>query len=367
MEENANRPALFGWWGVVLVWLAWGLVNVLRLGAMPDFSWTQALSYGLPDALLWVVVTPLLVAVSRRFEIHGEPWRRHLGVLALTSAFVVLGHTAVDSGLAGAAAGLQGGFEAGLATWWSVFINVLRYEFHTRLLICTLVIGFAHYQIYARRLAEQQSRASHLAAQLTAAKLTHLRRQLRPHFLFNALNSVSASMAESPQRGRLVVRRLGELLRASLRGEQEQWLSLEKELDLVRAYLEIEQVRFEDRIEIRIDAEPTALACAVPALILQPIVENAVCHGIASRIEGGTIAVRAHLDGPRLLLEVEDNGSGVPVGAELSQAAAEGIGLANIRQRLEVLYGSDASLHFAAGVAGALVRISLPRRQREAA
>ncbi|MEO1368705.1 MAG: histidine kinase, partial [Acidobacteriota bacterium] len=271
MDAAAHRPKLFGWWGVALVWMAWGAINVLRFAAMPGMTWGQALTYGFPDAFFWAAVTPLLVFVSKRYEVRGERRWRHVLTLAGASVCVVLVHAAVDAALASVPLWIDG--EPGI--WGAIFVKVLRYELHTRLLICTLVIGFVHYQIYARRLAEQRSEADRLAAQLSQAKLSHLRSQLRPHFLFNALNSVAASMELSPAVGRRVVRRLGELLRASLRAEEEHWIPLEQELELVRAYLEIEQVRFEDRLRFEIDAPEGTWTWPVPALLLQPLVENA--------------------------------------------------------------------------------------------
>ncbi|MEL7059421.1 MAG: histidine kinase [Acidobacteriota bacterium] len=364
MDRRDDRPRLFGWWGVTFVWATWGVVNVLRLAAIPEVGWPKALAYGFPDALYWAAVTPVLVEVSSRFEIRGIGRWRNLGVLAAVSLAVTLTHTAFDAALASLpqwTTGNQG-------IWAAIFVNLLRYEPYTRLLICTLVIGFAHYQIYARRLAEQRSEADRLAAQLSEAKLSHLRSQLRPHFLFNALNSVAASMEQSPAVGRRVVRQLGELLRASLRAEDEHWISFEQELDLARAYLEIEQVRFEDRLRFRIEAPPEILAWPIPALLLQPLVENAVHRGIASKIDGGEIVVRARSDGDRLRVEVEDDGVGLGPSLDLRASEGTGIGLANTRDRLATLYGDGGRLRVAnRSSGGVLVTLELPQRQANAA
>ncbi|MEM1181084.1 MAG: histidine kinase [Acidobacteriota bacterium] len=359
MDTPAHTPRVFGWWGVALVWMAWGVINVLRFAAMPDISWAQALTYGFPDAIFWAAVTPLLVFVSKRYELRGERRWRHFRILAAVALAVVLVHTAVDAALASVPQWIEG--QPGI--WSAVFVKVLRYELHTRLLICTLVIGFVHYQIYARRLAEQRSEADRLAAQLSQAKLSHLRSQLRPHFLFNALNSVAASMELSPEVGRRVVRRLGELLRASLRAEENHWIPLEQELDLARAYLEIEQVRFEERLRFEIDVAEPALGWPVPTLLLQPLVENAVTRGIAPKIDGGCVTVRAEVEGERLVLTVEDDGVGLGPTAAPRPPEGSGIGLSNTRDRLATLYPSVQALLRVGDRdgGGVRVRVRLPR------
>jgi len=376
-DQDSDRPALFGWWGVFLVWTAWGSINIVHFAVMPEFTKGQALLYGFPEILIWVALTPPIVALSRRFEIRGSLRWRHFFVHALMAAAVVLVHAALDAGIAAGFAVLEG---RGQGLWVLIFGKILRYQFHTNLLLYMLVVGFVHYQAYARRLAQQKAEADRLTAQLTEARLINLRRQLRPHFLFNALNSVSALMGESPERGRRVVRRLGELLRASLRSEQEHLISLREELDLVRAYLEVEQVRFEDRLTVSIDATPASLECQVPALLLQPIVENAMNHGIAPRVDGGSIRVSAALEGPALVLEVLDDGCGLPEGpvqdplqgsrqlSSRSSVKESGIGLSNARARLATLFGPAARLTIAnRQQAGVRVRIELPHRQSAAA
>lgn len=386
MGHASSPPARFGWWGVTLAWLAWGTINVLHLGMMPEMTWRQAVRYGFPDVFIWAALTPLIVALSRRFEIRGPHRWRNMSLHVLAALAMVLIHAAIDAGLAttlgpgSSGTGISGTATSstGLPTtslfgaWQLVFFKVLRYEFHTRLLIYVLITGFVHYQAYARRLAEQEALTARLAKQLTEAKLTNLRRQLRPHFLFNALQSVTASMDESPARGRRVVRRLGELLRASLRSDDEHWITLDEELELTRAYLEIEEIRFEDRLRVQIEAAPETLDQRVPALLLQPIVENAVSHGIAPEIDGGTVTVRAFLEGARLILEVEDDGAGLRTDGDRDTPAGTGIGLANTRERLATLFGASASLDLRQGGragerAGVRVRITLPRTRVEAA
>ena len=364
-QKEARRPALFGWWGIVVLWMAWGAFNVVRFGVMPGIGWMDAVRYGFPDALIWLAFTPLVVALSHRFEIHGPERWRHLGVHAVAAILVVLAHSAIDASVSSLFAWLG---HHGMP-WKLVFLRVLQYELSSRLLMYTFIAGFAHYQRYDRRLAEERAAASQLARQLSEARLTNLRRQLRPHFLFNALQSVAESIEGSPERGRRVVRRLGELLRASLRNDEAgPWIRLDAELDLVRAYLEIEEVRFEDRLRIDIDATPEALACSVPVLLLQPIVENAVSHGVAPRTEGGTVAVRAAIDQDRLVLEVEDDGAGWQAAARRRAGEGSGIGLRNARERLATLYGTAARLEALPGdQGGARVRIILPLRRSQAA
>jgi len=156
------------------------------------------------------------------------------------------------------------------------------------------------------------------------------------------------------------------LLRASLKSDEHQEIPLADELELVRAYLEVEQARFSDRLSARIDVDPQALSCAVPALVLQPLVENAVHHGISRNAEGGCIEIEARCSGRRLELRVQDDGPGLADDA--SRDTDAGIGLANTRARLRELYADDQELRLAPGEHGGVsVTISIPRREALAA
>ncbi|MEM8932196.1 MAG: histidine kinase [Acidobacteriota bacterium] len=362
-REHASTPWI-PWAGIVLAWVAWGAINVLRLTAWPELDWTLAFWYAFPDAMIWAALTPLVVRLARHRPFRRDRIRSWLPFHVVTGLGFGLAHAALDAGVASLRALVFGGD----VSWSAVFTKVLYYGLHTNVLVYWLVVGIVCTIEHARRLAAGERQTAELQAQLAEAKLSHLERQLRPHFLFNALNTISASMEGDAATGRRVVRRLGELLRASLRQDPGQRIPLADELDLVRAYLEIEQVRFEDRLHIVVrDEGPRTARFPVPPLILQPLVENAVTHGIARRTDDGRIEVTATLDGDTLVLDVTDDGPGFDAAPSGTPAAGFGIGLDNTTRRLRALYGDGDHLSSApsnADGSGARVTLRLPRETR---
>jgi two-component system LytT family sensor kinase len=203
----------------------------------------------------------------------------------------------------------------------------------------------------ARRL---QAEAAELHAQLADARLNTLRAQLNPHFLFNTLNAISTLAEEDPREMRRMIARLSELLRHTLDGN-EQEIPLARELDMLRRYLDIMEVRFQGKLEVSIEAEPSLDDALVPNLVLQPVVENAFRHGLALIETVGRVIVRVSRDNGDLVLTVRDNGRGP------AKQMREGVGLANTRARLAQLYGARQKLELtAAEGGGALVEIRLP-------
>ncbi len=187
-----------------------------------------------------------------------------------------------------------------------------------------------------------QAQAAQLQAQLADARLAALRTQLNPHFLFNTLHAVSALVERDPRGVRRMIARLSELLRTTLDGADEQEVPLGQELTFTHRYLEIMQIRFQGRLAIESQVEPGVLDALVPNLILQPLVENAIKHGVSKIDEEGRIEINARRDGDRLVLCVRDNGPRI---SENGLRAGEGVGLRNTRERLQELYGAEQSLH----------------------
>ncbi len=188
--------------------------------------------------------------------------------------------------------------------------------------------------------------------------------QLHPHFLFNALHSISALVHTDPEAADKMIARLGDFLRLTLESSAAQVVPLRQEIEFLNCYLEIERIRFRDRLTTRIDVEPQLLDCGVPNLILQPIVENAIRHGVSQRSGPGYVEVRAARVGASLRLEVRDNGRGLPEGAAVVPAHGPkggGVGLANTRARLQRLYGAAYRFDLANSPAGgALVTLEIP-------
>ena len=174
---------------------------------------------------------------------------------------------------------------------------------------------------------------------LMQARLDALASQINPHFLFNTLNSVSSLIRMNPEQARIMVVRLARIMRRRLRS-QDHFTSLGEELDFIDDYLAIETVRFGDKLRVVKEIDPTASSIPVPSMLLQPLVENSIRHGLSSKVEGGTITLRARRAGGRLVIEVEDDGVGIPK-EELAGVLGKGIGVTNVKERLEVLYNQD--------------------------
>jgi LytS/YehU family sensor histidine kinase len=223
--------------------------------------------------------------------------------------------------------------------------------------------AFAYYQMYHR----QKSATSELQARLAEAELAALKMQLQPHFLFNTLNAISVLMTEDVEKANQMLVRLSELLRLTLESSGRQQVILKQELEFLECYLEIERIRFADRLQTHLDVEPAVLDALVPNLILQPLVENAIRHGIASRVQGGRLDVHARRRNGKLELEIRDNGPGALEDGTESDPQG-GIGLANCRARLAQLYGNEHRFEYGKSPEGGYsVVLTLPLRTEQSA
>ncbi len=242
----------------------------------------------------------------------------------------------------------------------------------------TVVVAALHAAYALQAARRRELRAAHLETSLARAQLRSLRLQLQPHFLFNALNTISATMYDDPHAADEMLDQLAELLRASLRTAQSDEVPLGDELALLDRYLALLRARFGERLAISIEVEPGSADALVPSMILQPLVENAVRHGNAERSGRGAVGVRVRRgtdgDGGRLLLEVEDDGAGEPEGkGNDAQGATDdagrgfGIGLAGTAERLQLLYGADHGFRAGPAANGFRVELSLPLRRRQGA
>jgi sensor histidine kinase YesM len=282
---------------------------------------------------VWLVLTPLIIAVARRYP-FGERSRTRwvLGQLLLGGVISFV-HSMVGS-IIRMAIGINVFGDLLSASIAAFYLNIGR-NYLTYGMIAAAYQAVA----YHRTIRDRDREAARLELDLAEAKLSTLENRLRPHFLFNTLNAIAALVREDPGGAEAMIGQLSDLLRASLRTDVRTEVRLEDELHLVRQYLAIQQVRFQDRLQISVDASDAARAAYVPQLILQPLVENAVRHGIAPRESGGFVWVYADQPDGRLRLTVEDDGVGIgnaPVGS-----AGAGIGLGGLKSRLTHLYGQD--------------------------
>jgi hypothetical protein len=220
---------------------------------------------------------------------------------------------------------------------------------------------------WQERLVRSYFHASHerdrLEARLARAQLEGLKHQLQPHFLFNALNTISALIPGDPRAAQRTIHGLGELLRLSLTRSGDHEVRLERELELLGHYVAIQRLRFQDRLAVHVEAAPDVRQAIVPNLLLQPLVENAIRHGLGPRAAGGTVAVDIARVGSQLRIRVRDNGVGAQLGPTGS-LAREGVGLGNTRARLQYLYGTDQRLQVStAPGAGFMVEIDVPYKE----
>jgi sensor histidine kinase YesM len=331
-------------------------------------SWGRSLSSVMPS---WLVYLPLLPAVAwmvRRFPLEGRAWLVSVPVHLLAAALFTVLHLSAASYASDFLLydKLPMSFGDNLVRILTMY-GVLGITFYWALLGAMVAYESTVRYREQERAADQLSlKASRLEAGLARANLDALRMQLNPHFLFNALNSVSVLALKGERRE--VVRtlaRLSDLLRTSLENERHQ-VTLAEELRFLDAYLEIEKMRFKDRLTVTRTVDPDLLDAQVPSLLLQPLVENAVRHGIARRTGPGRIDVGARSDGYRLVLTVQVTGPGFSATPSTSGA---GVGLANTRARLEQLYGTDFMFETRdAPGGGALVRVGfLMRRAQDTA
>jgi len=235
--------------------------------------------------------------------------------------------------------------------------RLLLFEGYLDLFRYGAVVAIEHVIRYAREAREREVAASQLRAELAETRLEVLKRQLHPHFLFNTLNSISMLMFENVQLANRMLLRLSELLRAGLTENSPHEVSLEHELAFLERYLDIERMRFGDRLTIDMNVDPATLGARVPNLILQPIVENAIRYGVAAVDRPAKVAIHAEKQGSELRLHVRDDGPGLP------RNARRGVGLSNTEARLRQLYGADQKLELTSpNDGGVLVSIAIPFR-----
>ncbi|MDT7858393.1 histidine kinase [Rubrivirga sp. S365] len=366
-----------------------GLLLVRR--AMSPFGFVALTPSGVVGTVaeyaVWIALTPVVFALARRSPLErGHVWRRLVGLVAVglaLAAAVEAGRQAllgglVDVGVLDQLPGRLGGRPRRGPGAPGPLGAVRRLLFVDEFVIYAGVLAAGFARDYAVRAVDRETEAARLAAeragleadradltrQLADARLSALRMQLNPHFLFNALNAVSAYVERDPERAQTMLAQLAALLRRVLDGDARPEVPLADELALLRDYLAIQQARFGDTLAIEEDVDPAALGVPVPPLVLQPLVENAVEHGV-SRLVGaqGRIVVTAQREeaaggGTQLRLAIADNGPG-PDGL----VRGTGVGLANTRDRLHALYGDAAALRLERGPdGGAVAVVEIPVR-----
>jgi two-component system, LytTR family, sensor kinase len=345
------------------VWTLLGFSFALRtyLSALQtnvDISWKTTLSGYLVDFYLWGMMSPLIFTLARRFELRRHILRNLLihASFSVVFSFAVLAVAAPVSWYLGYPNIARN--PTLLALFENTFFSV--YYLHMGLTIYWTTLVVAHASYYYRGLREGETKAAQLTTQLAQAQLQALKMQIHPHFLFNTLNSIAALLHKDVEAADIMIARLGDFLRLTLKRSDAQTINFGQELEFLKCYLDIESTRFQDRLLVEVEVEPEALGVTVPNLILQPIVENAVRHGIARQTTSGRISIRALKKDGRLIMQVEDNGPGLETNGSSVETTA-GIGLNNTRARLKQFYGDDCRLEIASSNGrGVIVTLEIP-------
>lgn len=318
-------------------------------GGRPIAEWVANFATMLADWYLWALFAPLVLWLGARISFTGRGWLRvvipHL-VLGVAIAFVKV-----------TARYWIGRAIPMLAQQWPGILDTLP----TNALVYWSILGAGYALEYYRRFRDRELRAAHLESRLARAQLDVLRMQLHPHFLFNTLHTISVLVREGDnETADRVIARLSELLRLSIDLEATNEVPLSRELEILSAYLDIQQTRFQERLRVSIDVDATARGGLVPTLILQPLVENSIRHGIGHRETGGCVSIVGRRVGDHLEMTIRDDGPGMVTSASTGSG---GVGLANTRARLEQLYGSDHRFEFRNDPAGGFsVLVGVPWR-----
>jgi len=294
------------------------------VGAQP---YGRLVRLALASCWLWALFTPAILAFARRVRIDRTSWTTTVPLHLIAAAVFTFVDVALIHEIAPF---LNPEAPTGRAPLHIMFLRQLfLYS------VCYFVIvALGHVRYYAGLSYERDLRAAQLEGQLSAARLTALQGQLRPHFLFNTLNMIAEQVYTDPAGADAMLMRLGVLLRSSFVETDRERVPLRRELELLESYVEIMQGRFRGRLTFALEIDPATLHALVPRFILQPLVENAIKHGVEPREEGGRVTVSARRSDASLTLEVRDNGDG------LSAAIREGTGVGNTRERLHHLYGA---------------------------
>lgn len=359
--EASLRPRRWSLWA--LSFFIWTLLALLSVAGSRVYyvvaggyapAWRFLLGMSFTDAYTWALLTPLIYRLSRRYSFDLRPWTSpacfHAAGIFLFSVSAAFATSALNWVMGFVRNGVPFSFRPEVV---GLFLeNVPRY---------CLIVAVTQAILYYERLQARRLQSSQLEAQLVQAQLQALKMQLQPHFLFNVLNSIATLSRRDPPAAEKMTLQVAELLRLSLQSADLHQVPLRRELEFLDCYLRIQQTRFQDRLRVHFDVDAAILDAAVPTLLLQPLVENAVRHGISPRPEPGHITVRAHRYEHWLDLEISDNGVGLAVAGK--ERPKEGVGLKNTRARLRQLYQQN----FAFGCedipeGGCCVRIRIPFR-----
>jgi two-component system, LytTR family, sensor kinase len=336
-----------------VLYSARGIFISVSLGRSID--WVRQVGFEFMYWYVWAAFTPVVFWFARRFEITRATWRTILALISFGLLIAPL-QAVIEYGIAYSIDVIRHMPQAELARRRQTIPRLMAIEAFSNFIIYSIIVCGHYAYDYYLMYREREMRALELEGRLTQAELQNLKMQLHPHFLFNTLHTISVLMMRNVTAANQMLIRLSDLLRVTLDNAGTQEVTLKQELDFLDGYLEIEKTRFHDRLTVKMEIDPTTLDINVPNLLLQPMVENAIRHGIGNRPAAGSITIRSHRQGNRLHLEISDNGPGLP-----KQKFKKGVGITNSEARLKQLYGSNHSFELRqAPEGGLLVRIAIP-------
>src|SRR5215212_1557728 len=332
-------------WGAIIA--AWAMLGVIYAGpiyfevrseAMGHAAW-RIFSWGILTWLAWAPLTPAMIWLARRYSLISEAWKTSLLIHLPAFLFMSVVHSATATAITLTVKPFDN-MGASPAAFWPRFLSRMQSAFGSDLLVYGAVIGICYAFDYHRKYREREFVATRLEAQLAQAQLDALRMQLHPHFLFNTLNGIVGLVRDNKNSAAVsMLVGLGDLLRHTLEYSSRQEVELREEINFIKLYLSIQEMRFSDRLRIELDIDPRTTKALVPNLILQPLTENALRHGIARSADSGLVGIKSAVQNGHLRLTVYDEGAGLPEDWQLKGSA--GIGLANTAARLQQLYDND--------------------------
>jgi hypothetical protein len=319
---------------VILVSTLVGLLFSLSMAA--DYGWKRSTQQSLAQFWAWGLLMPLILGLDRRLPFNSRQLGRRAVAHLFAGLLVTAGYIYVFFVLR---------VLDGERSWSILQFPTIRREgwgwYIWSLLVYWLIVGSVQAFRYYQRYLTSELQVERMERSLSEARLNALRMQLDPHFLFNALNTISSHVERNPKLTRRMIEHLGDLLRMSLECKDRQEIPLSEEMAFLEHYLEIQRIRFGNHLEVTLQIDPAVRFASVPSLLLQPLVENAIRHGISRRGGGGTVTVTAEPDGNKLAIMVLDDGVGLPSGWSLEICA--GLGLSVTRERIAELYPNGES------------------------
>jgi two-component system, LytTR family, sensor kinase len=349
-QKQPGTTARLGWLKWVAILGLWALLGIIYAGPIylevraegMDHAASRIFSWGILTWCAWAPLTPLMVWLARRFSLVGSAWKR--GLLVHVPAFLVISaaHSAAATFITLTVKPFDHMGDSPM-TFWPRFLSRMQGAFGSDLLVYGAVIGVCYAVDYYRKYREREFLATQLEAQLAQAQLDSLRTQLHPHFLFNTLNGIVGLVRDNKNEAAVkMLVGLSDLLRQALERSNQPEVELRDEISFIELYLSIQQMRFSDRLQIEIDIDPNTVRALVPSLILQPLTENALRHGIGGSVASGMVGISSRIEEGFLKLKVVDNGAGLPANWQLKSGS--GIGLANTAARLQQHYGENHRL-----------------------